>query len=97
VTLEGTTTDSDALHRYIGQLNGASFFSNAELESLEVAQSGEKSSVHFVARLLVEPAYGLPGGPTGPPASATASVQSTAVPVQAPQALASAKPQEARP
>lgn len=74
ITLEGVTTDSDALHRYLGQLNDSALFTNAELESLDVEQNVDKPRrLRFVATLQVEPAYGIPGGPTGPPASAVAN------------------------
>jgi Tfp pilus assembly protein PilN len=59
ITLEGITSDSSALHHYLSQLNDASLFSNAELESFQVEQIEETGKVlRFVAKLEVEPGRG---------------------------------------
>lgn len=68
VTLEGTTSDSNALHRYLGQLNGGGLFRQAELETLDETPD-HKGLMQFRATVQVRPGYGLPGGPSGPPAA----------------------------
>ncbi len=81
VTIEGLTTDTDALHRYLGRLNNGTLFSNAELESLDVEDAGDKSKVlHFIATLQVEPAYGVPGGPVAPPTSVIVGLEPASPP-----------------
>ena len=75
VTLTGTTTDSAALHCYLGQLGRIELFAKAELDTIDSelpaaaylhAPSNGPAIVpqlRFSARLVVRPGYGLPGGP----------------------------------
>ncbi len=64
VLLEGITTDSAAVHRYLGELNQASLFTAAEPDSIDAAPGGPAGSLQFRATVTVLPGYGLPGGPT---------------------------------
>jgi len=66
VLISGTTRDTAALHRYLGELGGATLFSRAELDSLASAENQPAGTLQYRATLLVRPGYGQPGGPTGP-------------------------------
>jgi len=63
VSLAGTTTESAALHQYLGELGRKDLFSKSQLHSLEVDQA-DPEKIHFTASLVVEPGYGQPGGRT---------------------------------
>jgi len=65
VLISGTTSDTAALHRYLGELGGTSLFSRAELDSLQSAGNQPAGTLQFRATLVVRPGYGQPGGPTG--------------------------------
>jgi hypothetical protein len=65
VTLAGTTTASDALHRYVIELGQESLFSQARLLSVE-ADDADRRRIRFSVMLVVRPGYGQPGGPAGP-------------------------------
>jgi hypothetical protein len=64
--ISGTTRDSAALHRYLGELGGTSLFGRADLNSLESAGNEPAGTLQYRATLVVRPGYGQPGGPTGP-------------------------------
>ena len=66
VLISGTTAESAAVHRYLGQLGRASLFSKVDLDSLESAENDRAGRLKFQATLIVRPGYGQPGGPTGP-------------------------------
>lgn len=72
VLISGTTADTAALHRYLGELGGASLFSRAELDSLTAAENQPAGTLQYRATLVVRPGYGQPGGPTGPDKGALA-------------------------
>ncbi len=65
VVISGTTRESAALHRYLGELGGHSLFVKAELDSIESVETAGVETSEFRATLLVRPGYGLPDGPTG--------------------------------
>jgi len=65
VTITGVTTDSAALHRYLGELGRQKLFSKAQLLSIET-DSADTERISFSATLIVRPGYGQPGGPSGP-------------------------------
>jgi len=65
VTITGVTTESAALHRYLGELGRAELFSKAQLRSIET-DTTDPNWVRFSVMLLVRPGYGQPGGPAGP-------------------------------
>jgi Tfp pilus assembly protein PilN len=66
VNLGGTTTDSAALHRYLGILAKTDLFSKVELTDVEGVEADSTGTLRFNAMLAVRPAFGQPGGPTGP-------------------------------
>ncbi len=66
IRLSGTTTDGEALHRYLGELARNPLFQKTELESIESAVGGAGDPPKFDATIVVQPGYGLPGGPAGP-------------------------------
>ena len=66
VLISGTTRESAAFHRYLGELGGASLFTKANLDSLESPENDPAGPLEFRATLVVRPGYGQPGGPTGP-------------------------------
>jgi hypothetical protein len=66
VLISGTSGDTAALHRYLGELGNASLFSRAELDLLTGAENQPAGTLQYRATLVVRPGYGQPGGPTGP-------------------------------
>ncbi len=72
IRIAGTTGDSAALHRYLGTLARSSLFGNAELESIESVEGGNRHAVRFRATVVVSPGYGQPGGPAEPQQKALA-------------------------
>lgn len=72
VSISGTTSDSAALHRYLGELGGTALISKADLDSIEGAENDRAGVLQFRATLVVRPGYGQPGGPTGPGHNAAA-------------------------
>lgn len=66
VLLSGTTGESAAVHRYLGELGGSDLFAKAELDSLDSPEDGRAGTLQFRATLTVRPGYGQPDGPTGP-------------------------------
>lgn len=71
VTLSGVTSDTEALHRYIGELAKVPLFSKAELTAIETDSNARSQRPRFSARLVVRPGYGQPGGPVGGTAKGT--------------------------
>lgn len=67
LTIIGTTTQPAALHEYVIQLGHESFFSKAELESIESVKSKNDIHMRFELHLRVQPGYGQPGGPIRSP------------------------------
>jgi len=66
VILTGTTAESSALHRYIGDLDAMDIFEDAELDSFNRVANGESGkAIQFRVVLAVQPGYGQPHGPTG--------------------------------
>ena len=66
--LGGTATESAALHRYLGVLDATDIFDKAELDCFNsVDNSKGGAALQFRAVLAVQPGYGQPGGPAGPP------------------------------
>lgn len=66
VFLFGTTTDSAAVHEFLGALDHSDFFAKAELLSIESVEHQSDGVVEFHAILIVRPGYGQAGGPAGP-------------------------------
>ncbi len=66
VLISGTTGESAAVHRYLGELGGSDLFAKAELDSLDSPEGGRAGTLQFRATLTVRPGYGQPDGPTDP-------------------------------
>lgn len=66
VTVTGVTSQSAALHRYLGDLNQVDLFSKTELDTIE-SEAGTPE-LRFSLSLRVRPGYGQPGGPGPDPA-----------------------------
>jgi len=62
--LSGVTTDSAALQQYLLVLGKSELFVKTELGSLEADPADRPGAMHFIARLVIRPGYGQPGGPT---------------------------------
>lgn len=69
VRITGRTTNNRQLHDYLAKLEKHNLFDKAELDSIERHSKDARrgSSARFDVLLQVTPAYGHPGGPTGPP------------------------------
>ncbi len=65
VLVSGTTSNSVALHQYLGTLDDSVLFTKAELESSETIDGNNAHTEEFQVKLVVRPGYGRPGGPTG--------------------------------
>ena len=76
IAISGVTTDSAALHEYLGHLAQTRLVAKAELVSMEresesggtpqaAGQPSPVDMVRFHASLTVKPGYGQPGGPNG--------------------------------
>ncbi|MCH8922095.1 MAG: hypothetical protein IIA67_02965, partial [Planctomycetes bacterium] len=65
VVLTGTTREQRAIHDYIALLEKNDLFIKVEITSIEQVRSESNVKMQFRARLVVRPAYGLSGGPTG--------------------------------
>ena len=61
--LSGITTDSAALQQYLLVLGKSELFVKTELGSLEADTADRPGAMHFIARLVIRPGYGQPGGP----------------------------------
>jgi len=66
IFLFGTTTDSAAVHDFLGVLDRSDFFAKAELLSIESVEHSSDEDVQFQAILIVRPGYGQAGGPAAP-------------------------------
>lgn len=66
VTLVGTTSDSAALHRYLGELKQDAIFKHVELRDMASIGSQRQPLFEFHATVEVRPGYGQPEGPPGP-------------------------------
>ncbi len=64
VTVTGVTSDSAALHEYVGALGREDLFSKAQLQSSEIDRA-DPNWIRFRVTLVVRPGYGQPGGPSG--------------------------------
>lgn len=67
VVVSGRTTDSAALHRYLGELHRCSLFRKVELDGLESVAPGTnvpEGTMTFTTLVEVRPGYGQAGGPT---------------------------------
>lgn len=72
LTVAGETLDTSELYDYIGRLADEPLFERADLESVQAPQGKEEEMAKFRARIVVHRGYGLPEGPTGSPAAASA-------------------------
>jgi Tfp pilus assembly protein PilN len=63
ITITGVTDDPAALHRFLERLNQAVLFSKVDLSSEERINGDSAGRMRFMARLIVKPGYGQPGGP----------------------------------
>ena len=64
VTIVGLTTESAALHQYVGELGREPLFSKAQLHSIE-ADKSDPTRIRFSVTVMVRPGYGQPDGPSG--------------------------------
>ena len=80
VTITGMTTQSAALHCYLGELNRVDLFSKAELDTIE-SDAGDPQ-LRFSISLVVRPGYGQPGCPSPEPADPPARIAQPAQPTQ---------------
>jgi len=83
ILLSGTTSESAALHRYLGALNAEDLFVKVELDWFESVATGQRNRLEFRATLIVRPGYGRADGPDEPPTNALAQ----ATPADAPEML----------
>lgn len=58
VILIGTTTDSNALHRFLDEILTNSLFSKVELGSVTTESDRPATAIQFHAKLFVKPGYG---------------------------------------
>jgi Tfp pilus assembly protein PilN len=65
VTLDGTTREIAALHRYLGVLERSAMFTRVELSAMQSAEVDAGQTLRFRVELTVRPGYGQPGGPIG--------------------------------
>ncbi len=63
LVLDGVTTDTAVLQRYVLTLNRSTLFAKAELISLEADTANPTATTHFTARVNVRPGYGQANGP----------------------------------
>jgi hypothetical protein len=63
VRITGTSSETGALHRYLGALGKSNMFAKAELRSLESVEGKQGHACRFQATLVVRPGYGQPEGP----------------------------------
>jgi Tfp pilus assembly protein PilN len=63
VTLSGVTTETVAVHHYLGRLAKSPLFVKAELAGIEADSKDREPRLRFSATLTVRPGYGQPGGP----------------------------------
>jgi hypothetical protein len=79
IAISGVSTDSDALHEYLGRLAHGRLVAKAELVSIDrepetggmslaASQPAPVETVRFHATVTVKPGYGQPGGPGSAPA-----------------------------
>ena len=99
IAMSGVTTDSAALHEYLGRLAHSPLLVKAELISLEreaenettplaASQPTPAETVHFHASLTVKPGYGQPGGPAhGLESVPQATPSHTAAPAPVPASI----------
>lgn len=78
ISLSGTTTDGQATHQYVQKLEKNGLFKDAKLVSQENSATDREGKFEFKAVVSVRPGYGLPDGPTAPPASAVTQRQPAA-------------------
>jgi hypothetical protein len=71
VTITGVTTESAALHQYLGALREQAVFSKSQLQSIE-ADPHDPTRIRFRATVVVRPGYGQLNGPAGPVGQAAA-------------------------
>jgi len=72
VSVSGVTSDSAALHHYLGALGQVDLFKEAELLSVETEESDKDAVLRFSATVTVRPGYGQPDGPGKPSKNALA-------------------------
>jgi Tfp pilus assembly protein PilN len=65
VRLTGTTSDTQALYRYLDALGAPELFAKADLHSIESVETPAGTTLRFQLVLAVRPGYGQPGGPEG--------------------------------
>jgi Tfp pilus assembly protein PilN len=63
VRITGTSSDTGALHGYLGALGKSDLFAKADLRSIESIEGKQGTTCRFQAMLVVRPGYGQPGGP----------------------------------
>jgi Tfp pilus assembly protein PilN len=63
IRISGFTSDSAALHRYLGSLTKCDLFAKADLESLGSVETKSSASMQFRLTLIVCPGYGQANGP----------------------------------
>ena len=66
VTIDGQSSESAALHRYLEELGRVDLFSRVELASIENDQASPDEALRFRATLVVRPGYGQPNGTASP-------------------------------
>ena len=64
ISIAGVTTESAALHRYLGELGKQTPILKAQLRSIEADQT-DPGTIRFTATVIVRAGYGQPGGPSG--------------------------------
>jgi hypothetical protein len=80
VEITGETSDADALHRYVAALGKSELLHGARLKSFEAVEARDLATIRFELRAQVSPAYGVAGGPDGPPTHSPDAPQSPTTP-----------------
>ena len=68
VTITGLTTESAAVHGYLGELGRVPLFSKVELASIETDQANPDDTLRFRATLVLRPGHGQLDGSADPTA-----------------------------
>ncbi len=88
VYISGETRETSELHIFLAKLASHPLFSKAQITSLESLSGDTSTGSRFTAALIVQPAYGQPGGPKPPvektPEQKTAAETAVATPMGAP-------------
>lgn len=83
IRLSGRSTDLNALHAYVAQLDAHRLIDRAELQSVDVQAAADPGTFRFQVRVVCAPSYAQEGGPAAQAADTTSLAYK---PVRLPQA-----------